>query len=325
MRARGMAARLKVTPKSQVAEAKGLERRRGLISFLTWAFFLADMLGRDGISPSVAQASDADEPAPPHGGPDTTPPLNELSDRPLTSIGDAGEPITLVSPGYTLSLSPLSSGAGASDVGGGSPAAQTASRAATVETGGAEMGGTATVGLPPDISEATPQDGAQPADAASFLAVTVTPDGLLHGVADTLGAVPVVGDLLGSTVHAVASTVGSLVDGLGGLLAPSGGSTASPAEAVLASDGAIEFDAGSSQAPLNEIETPHGFTDYGIALELNLSGGAPLHLTALAPPAEPFADLIGFETDRDASHLAASADAGLPDEVGHRSSADVLA
>jgi hypothetical protein len=94
---------------------------------------------------------------------------------------------------------------------------------------------------------------------------------------------------------------------------------------VLASDGAIAFDAGPSHIPLNEIETSHGFTDYGIALELNLSGGAPLHLTALAPPAEPFADLIGFETDRDASHLSASTDDGLRDEAGHRSSTDVLA
>jgi hypothetical protein len=227
MRARGtIAARIKAAQKHHVAQAKGLERRRGLISFLTWAFFLADMLGRDGISPSAAHASAADEPAPPHGSPDITPPPSELSDRPPTSMGDPGEPVTIVSPGYTLSLAPVASEAGALDAGGAGGSDGPAYRATPIETGGTATGGGVETGAVASFSpepppDGPPPDGAQGEDAPPLL--TIAPDGLLHGVVDTLGAVPIVGDLLSATAHTVASTVGSLVDGLGGILLPLAG------------------------------------------------------------------------------------------------------
>ncbi len=83
MRARGMrAARAKSA--SYVAEAKGLERRRGLTSFLIWTFFLAEVFGRDAIAPASAHTSEADDPSPAHGNSEVAPATDELAARPMT-------------------------------------------------------------------------------------------------------------------------------------------------------------------------------------------------------------------------------------------------
>jgi hypothetical protein len=311
MRARGtIAARSKATRTVRAAEPKGLERRRGLLSFLTWAFFLADVLGRDGLAPSAAHAAEADEPLPAHGTTDAAPATHEPVDRPLTSLGDQAEPVTMISPGYTYTVP---SGGGElrlsdSDI-PNAASDELASRSALPQGLDAGSARASDFASSDDISPGA----ADPADA--LFHVAVAPDGLLHGVADTLGALPLVGNLLGGAVETVASTVESLVGGLGGLLSPHGSDGA-----AVASGGSFAFDSAPSTAPSHEIETTHGFTDFGIALELGLPGTSALSFSPSAPP-----ELASFSSDPDASHLSIPADHGLPDEAGQRASADVLA
>jgi hypothetical protein len=317
MRARGtFAARARTRQTIHVAEARGLERRRGLISFLTWAFFLAEVFGRDGIVPSSAQAAEPEESAPSHGNGDAAPPPNELADRPMTGIGDPGEPVTIISPGYTLNLQTSVAEAGPVDI--GDRDGQDAPAGHGVTPLPADAAGAAAGGVSPAAPDAISPGGAESAETPALLHVGLAPDGLLHGLADTLGELPLVGNLLGNTLHAVTSTVDNLVGGLGGLASSSG--SGGGEDAVLASGGSLAFEPTASAAPLHELETPHGFTDYGIALELSLPGSSVL---SLAPPSA--IDVTSFSADHDASHLSVPADAGIPDDVGQRASADVLA
>lgn len=312
MSARGMiAARAKAARRPHVAEAKGLERRRGLISFLTWAFFLADLLARDGVTSASAHASAPDETTPVHGTSDVAPVTHDLADRPMTGLGDQGEPATSVSPGYTLHLqAPVGESAALDirDAGGDDAAAARTTTHHPIDGGGA-----VTTGMSADAPH---QAGSETAEPASLLHATVAPDGLLHGVGDTLGELPLVGSLLGDTVHTVASTVENLVGGWGGLLSPRGSDTV--ADTALASGGSMAFDPASSTAPVHELETPHGFTDYGIALELGLPGSSVLNS---APSSAT--DVASFSPEHDAVSL--STDHSLPDEAGQRASSDVLA
>ncbi len=150
------------------------------------------------------------------------------------------------------------------------------------------------------------------AEPASLLHASLAPDGLLH---DALSELPLVGGLLGDAVHAVTSTVENLVGGLGGLLASQGSDDEE--DAALASGGSIAFEPGSSTAPLHELVTPNGFTDYGIALKSSLSGSSVL--ASLSAP-----DIASFSSDHDAVHFSIS-DLTLADEAGQRVSPDLLA
>lgn len=310
-----IAARAKAARRSHVAEARGLERRRGLISFLTWAFFLADLFGRDGVMPASAHASAHDETTPAHGTSDVAPIANDLADRPMTGLGDQSEPTT-VSPGYTLHLQAPGGDAAPLDIrdlgGEGASAARTATHH-PIDGGSA----VATV-ISSAATDATHPAGTETAEPPSLLHATIAPDGLLDGVAHTLGELPLVGSLLGDTVHMVTSSVESLVGGLGGLLSPRG--TDAAGDAAIASGGSIAFEPASSTASPYELETPHGFTDYGIALELGLPGNSVLNT---APSLET--DVGTFSPDHDTVHLAISTDHSPANEAGQRASSDVLA
>jgi hypothetical protein len=307
-----IAARSKRASRTHVAEGKGLERRRGLVSFLTWAFFFAEVFGRDGIEPASAHAAEADELRPSHASSDDAPVANNLADRPMTGIVDDGEPTTPVSTDY--SFNPQPSGRYDTSLDTGDTGTQDAPVVNTVAHQPISVGDGATFDGPSAEVDAMPM--ADPIEPAPLIHLTIAPDGLLHGVADTLGDLPLVGNLLGDTVHLVASTVEGVLGGLGGLLSPHASDAGE--ETLVASGGYIAFEPGAAAAPFHELETPQGFTLYGI--ELSLPGGS-----ALSHAPSPASDFASESPDYDAAHLSVSSDHASPDDIGQRAAADALA
>lgn len=318
MQARGrIAARAKGVRPGLVAEARGLERRRGLISFLTWAFVLAEVLGRDALGASSGDAAEADEPSPTRESGEAMHQSSDVADTPSASPDENGngEPSTIISPGATLVLpaaanavGPLNAGAeGWNNAGGDSaqPAAHGASGAASpVAESTIGSGESSPVAEADAVSQ----------EAPSLVQLSISTGGLLHGVAETVEALPIGGDVLGATVESALSAVDALVGSVGGFLIPGN------ADGALASGGLIDIDAAPSPAPFDALHTPQGFTDYGIAIELDLSHGttsAPLSSAS----GGALADLVKLGPDL----LTAPELPALSDEAGQRSSADVLA
>lgn len=307
------------------ADARGFERRRGLMSFLTWAFFLNEVLGRDAIGPAAARASDAEAPPSPYVS-DGRGPENAPADRAPPAVGDEVEPVA---------AGPASDAPRALTLSGpafGPPrhGADGADGAATRLAGPADASGAGAPGSPgaslgavaAHRSDVAPSDSAS-GDADPVLALAIAPEGLLHGIADTLEQVPVVGGLLGSSVDTVASTVGSLLGSVAGILGSD-----RPGEGVgedaVAADGSLVFDEGSGQPPPDAIYSAQGFTDYGLALDVGLPGGSVASGASAAAAPEPFAVMSEVGAADAASTSVPSLLAGLADEAGQRSAADVL-
>ncbi len=321
MRTRGM--RLRRKPVALVADSKGTERRRGHISFLTWAFVLAEVFGRDGVASSLAHAAEPDDPTPAHANDAVAPSASDISDRPMTGIGDDDEPATTVSPGYAHTIPAGGANFPSVDLLARVDEGPTSFRDTVASSGGSTAGGNshANVSADPHPSTESAADYAgHAAEPNALLQIGVEPDGLVHGLVETLGDLPLVGGLLGNTVQGVASSVDGLVGGLvGGLLSPAHAGGAD--SALLASTGSMAFDThGDIAHAAHETHTASGFTDYGIALELGSSAGGLLSLGASSP-----SDAPQFMHDHDSTLILHTPDYASPDEPGQRPSVDILA
>ena len=148
--------------------------------------------------------------------------------------------------------------------------------------------------------------------------------GLLGGVADGLGNLPLVGDLLDNVGSSVASTAGNLLSMLEPVVSlvgvngdDFGSGTAAP--------GQLSFgDGGGTTA--HELATPGGgYTTYGIALNLgagdaaSASASGDVDAGALGSVLDSFADHLS------GSHFDASSDALHLDQSVLRTASDILA
>jgi hypothetical protein len=314
-----VAARLKAVRGARMADAKGLERRRGLLSFLTWAFLLAEVFGHEAPPAFAARAQDEESPAPRHAA-DDAPPSTERADHALLPLPGEAD----AAPDQLASTS-----------GGPSPIVGTPA----MPEGGWPLPGIESGPLPEPVSSSSGQahgfggedlatagqaetDAIAGHDDQSFGALTmevaVDPQGLLHGLSEPLGLVSAMTDVVEDVAGSILDTLSSLTVGLGSLLSldfGSGGSEAS-SEAV-ASGGLLSFEPATMEEAY-EIETSKGFTDFGISLGLGQSDASSgLGLTSLSMPPLDLA-VLGFETDAAHGHSNAS------DEFGHKSAVDVL-
>ena len=331
MHARGrIAARVRTARPHAVVEAKGLERRRGLLSFLTWAFVLTELFGRDSLGPSSARASDADETTRADDRAEVAGQPTDIADRPSASSapGDSSEHApTLVSPGATLVLPASASGDASRDLSSDGPERidngpidavhATASGGGSVAVPGSSDADGATAGSDPSAAPELVAAGAPSLDAAPFLQLSVSPNGLVHGVSEIVEAVPLVGDVLSAAADTVVSAVGTILDGVGGLLGRS------DPDGPLASGGSIEIQGDTASLPFAPLHTADGFTDYGIALELDLSGGLASPLPSVEGAS--LADVIKQSSDLFPTPASIAGEPGLSDDAGHRSASDVLA
>ena len=81
-------------PRASVSDESGLVDRRRWTSFLTWAFVLSEMAGRDGWLPTAAHAGEEDLGRSGHAGSDTAPIVNNLPTISVSTATEGPEPIT---------------------------------------------------------------------------------------------------------------------------------------------------------------------------------------------------------------------------------------
>ncbi len=75
------------------SEAVAFDKRRWT-SFLTWAFFLAEMVGRDAFLPTAAHAADGEGDQAGHHPSDTAPLANNLPNIEVSTAAESPGPIT---------------------------------------------------------------------------------------------------------------------------------------------------------------------------------------------------------------------------------------
>lgn len=271
-------------PRAQASDESGLVDRRRWTSFLTWAFVLAEMAGRDGLLPAAAHAAEEDLGRVGHPGSDTAPIVNNLPNINVSTATEGPEPITYQHAPTLPSYAPTQlSGelgeakitAGADEVGnghgagGGGGGAGYGADGASASEGSVDAGVHLSLGDAPFLAFA--QDG-QPLD----LGLHLDPSGLLGNVADSLGGLPLVGGLLEDVGNTLASTTGNLLS----LVGHSYGND-------VGTPGQLSFGGGEMSPQPHELATPSGYTTYGIALNLgasdvaSVSGEAAVHADGL--------------------------------------------
>jgi hypothetical protein len=149
---------------------------------------------------------------------------------------------------------------------------------------------------------------------------------LVKVVTDTLELGPQLSDTVDQVLDHTLATTGDLVSGLGqqvsDLLSPAGvgGPALTLVDGVLdglhGSSGVLAFESANALVPALEIETPSGFTSFGIALEL---GGS----NALSLSADE-ANVLDLHFTTDPIGLIAANDGDDPVHAGLRSATDSI-
>jgi hypothetical protein len=274
----------RVRPADHVAEAIGATDKRRWLSFLTWAFVLAEMASRDAFLPNSAHAMD-DDTGRTHPGPgDGAPIANHLPDVSISTSGESPDsnpthkaalmaeyaPTTIASelaavkaiPVEDHGAQPIVSHGGGGGGGVSSHADGDASTAHGDDVSGEPL--SASIGhdgLPLDLGLNLTVGDIQ-IDAGHVL------DGLLDSVGDTLGNLPLVGGLLHSVENISSDVAPSLlgpVVSLVGLGSYSGDQHSHSSDTGL--PGQLHFaETGNSHAA-TDLSTPTGsYTSYGIAI-----------------------------------------------------------
>lgn len=263
-------------------DTSDLGDRRRWASFLTWAFVLAEMAGRDGILPTSAHAGDDGLGRADHASGAIAPIANNLPNISVSTATEAPESITYqhapTMPAYAPT--PLSSELGEAKI------APTAS--GFVHGGAAAGGGSGHPMSADDASHASEaSDGAFVAfntsgevlDLGLSLDMNDTAQGLLGGISDALSSLPLVGGLLGNLGDALADPTDHLLPTLvpaTSLVGLDGGHD----DAQGAGDGSpghINFTLGGPSDSPALVSDSGSYTNYGIAMSLGGSeaGSSP--------------------------------------------------
>lgn len=315
--------------------------RRRWLSFLTWAFVLAEMAGRDAFLPGSAQASEAETGPGDHHPPAAAPIANSLPNVDVSSDAESPAPITYQHagpmPAYTsdATASELSAAKTipAADLG---PEMHLASQGAggaappfgTSEANGSVSHGETSSMLDQPIVAAIGHDGSV-IDLGLHFDLGDTAQSLIAGVADTLGNLPLLGDTLEGLGSALAKTAGSLLSAIEPVvsLVGSGNDDASQFGSDLGLPGQLIFaPAGNGSGP-DELAYPQGgYTTYGIALSIGADhdGSAPDATSPQSNAATEAAIDIHFADDLSGAGLHVGADALHLDQTILRTAADVL-
>ena len=317
-------------PRAGVSDEGGMMDRRRWTSFLTWAFVLGEMAGRDGLLPTAAHAAEDDLGRVSHPGSGTAPVANTLPNISVSTATEGPEPITYqhapTLPSYAptqlsseLGEAKITAGAdelahGQGTGGGGGGGADSHADVAQSE-GTLDAGPHLSIGDGPFLAFA--HDG-QPLD----LGLHLDPSGLLGDVADRLGGLPLVGGLLEDVGNTLTSTTGNLLS----LVGLSGGDAGAHSYGNdVGTPGLLAFADSADPAPSHELATLSGYTTYGIALNLGASdltpaSGGPVHTDGLN------ASLLDSLTDHlPGGHLSVPSDALHLDQSLLRTASDILA
>lgn len=328
----GVGPATRLSPRASVSDESGMFDRRRWTSFLTWAFVLGEMAGRDGLLPTAAHAGDDDLGRVSHPGSGTAPIANTLPNIDVSTAAEGLEPITYQHAPTMPSSGPtqLSSELGAAKI-----ATDTDEVGHSQGGGGGWVGGADSHADAASASDGTIDTGSHlPLGDGPFLAFThdgapldlglhLDPSGLLGDVVDGLGSSLLVGGRLEDVGNTLASTTGNLPSlvGLsaGGAGAPSYGND-------VGTPGQIAFADSVDPVPAHELATPSGYTMYGVALNVGpsvaspASGEAAAHADSL--DASGLDNQQGYLTGSD---LDTSSDALHLDQSLLRIASDVLA
>lgn len=307
--------------------------RRRWTSFLTWAFVLAEMAGRDGIMPTAAHAGEEDLGRVAHAGDDTAPIVNNLPNISVATATEGPEPITYQHAATMPAYAPtaLSSELGEAKI---APTVDVLAHSQGAAAGGGygssvdgmnagEADGTH-IGLAGEPFSAFNLAG-QPLDLGLHIDLSDTTYGLLGGLADSLGNLPLVGAGLNDVGSSLAITTSNLVASAEPVVSLLGlhGDASGASTSDVGSPGALSFAGSASPAGGDELATPSGgYTDYGITL--NLGAFDVAHATG---EAAVHADSLGsmFDSAPLDTHLGGESDALHLDQSVLRTASDILA
>jgi hypothetical protein len=320
--------------RAQPSEEAVSDKRRWM-SFLTWAFVLAEIAGRDALLPAAAHAGDEAVGNVPHAGADTAPIANHLPDVNVATATESPDPITYqhaaTMPEYVAAplaselaeaktvpvaeLGPELSAGGHGGGGGG------------VADAGAGGEGQVHLGLAQPLA-ALGQDG-----GLLDLGLHLDLGDLLHDVlgtaTDGLGGLPLVGGLLHGVGDAVGGTLGNVSSALEPVvsLVGIGHDDASGYGSDLGLPGQLLFGPSEGASGPSELVSPVGnYTTYGIALSIGGSAGSSSADAALNADAS---DGIGLDMPAidhlSGADLHVGSDALHLDQAILRTAADTLA
>ena len=298
----------RLPPRASVSDEGGMVDRRRWTSFLTWAFVLGEMSGRDGLLPTAAHGGEDDLGRVAHPGSGTAPIVNNLPNTNVSTATEGPEPITYQHAPTLPSYVPTQI---ASELG----EAKTTAGADEVAHGQGTGGG----GV--DSHAAPASDDI--ADAGVHLSLGAAPFLMFGDVADGLGSLPLVGGPLEDVGNTLASTTSNLLSLVGVFGGDSG--THSYGNDV-GMPGQLSFGGSAEPASAHELATPSGYTTYGIALNLGSSDVSPNSGEAAAQAGSLDASVLDNQADHlPGSHLDMSSDALHLDQSLLRTASDILA
>ena len=251
------------------ADEANLVDRRRWTSFLTWAFVLAEMAGRDGILPTSAHAGDEALGRADHPSGAAAPIANNLPNIGVSTATETPESITYqhapTMPAYAPT--PLSSELGEAKI---------APNEEGFAHGGGAAGGGAFGGHPMSIGDASDGDfvafntSGEPLDLGLSLDMNDSAQGLLSGISNVLSSLPLVGGLLGNLGNTLTDAAGQLLPVLSpatSLIGLDNGHDDAQGAGV-GSPGHINFSFGAPSDSPTLVSDSGGYTNYGIALSL---------------------------------------------------------
>jgi hypothetical protein len=295
--------------------------RRRWTTFLTWAFVLAEMAGRDGLLPTSAHAGDEGLGRADHASGDAAPIANTLPNISVSTATESPEPITYqhapTMPSYVPT--PLSSELGeAKTVPVSDELAHDAGAAGGGASGHADVAPAAGAALFVAFSPA-----GESLDLGLSTDLGYTVENLLGRAADGLGGLPVVGGLLEDVGDTLAATTGNLLSTLSPVTSLLGLGGGHDDGTGIGSPGQISFAFGTPSEPTALMTEAGGYTGYGISLNLgsqdsHSGGDAGIEGTATLGGLDAFDHLSGMDhsSSSDVLHL---------DQAVLRTASDLLA
>jgi len=273
-----------VSDRYNSSDVRPADKRRWT-TFLTWAFVLAEMAGRDGYLPTAARAAEEDAGGSSHVSNGSEPTANNLPNLGVNTSGDAPEPITYQEAAAAPPLPPptalasnfaeaysdtSSAAAHGGDIvaPGGGGVAYGSSDSPANHSG--QAGSPADTSLSMDGSAVELID-CGPLDIGLHLGIDLggAVQGLLGGLADGAANLPVVGLVL----EGVGNTLTNAADGLLPVLQPivslTGDGHQDAHDLDLGLPGRLDISDGPSAAPNDLAASGGGYTDYGIALNID--------------------------------------------------------